>query len=120
MATNTVLIVDDSETERTNLELIARGAGCRVLTATNGREAIDVARERRPDLIFLDIMMDEMDGFQTCRSLNSDDVTRDIPVIMVSSKKQKADRIWALEQGARDFITKPYTEQQIVEQIQRY
>jgi len=120
MTTNTVLIVDDSATERTNLELIVRGAGCQVLTAESGRQALDLARERHPDLIFLDIVMDEMDGYQTCRTITGDERTRDIPVVIVSGKKQRADRLWAMEQGARDYITKPYTEEQIVERIRRF
>lgn len=120
MSVTTVLIVDDSVAERTHLEIIANKAGCRVLTADSGKKALEVAEEKHPDMIFLDIIMDEMDGFQACRSLHQGEKTRDIPVIMVSSKQNKADKVWAMEQGARGYVTKPYSEEQILDQIRRF
>jgi len=120
MSVSTILIVDDSTTERTNLELIVNKAGCRVLTADSGRTGLKIAEEDHPDLIFLDIIMDEMDGFQACRSLQQGDRTRDIPVVMVSSKNNKADKVWAMEQATRGYITKPYSEEQILDQIKRF
>ncbi|MBU0499576.1 MAG: response regulator [Gammaproteobacteria bacterium] len=120
MSVNTVLIVDDSATDRINLELIVNNAGCRTLVADSGKRALEIAGSSRPDLIFLDIMMDEMDGFQTCRSLHREEHTRDIPVVMVTGKSQKADKVWAMQQGARGYITKPYVKEQILEQIQRF
>ena len=120
MSVSTILIVDDSSTERTNLELIISKAGCRTLTAESGQQALEVAEQDRPDLIFLDVIMDEMDGFQACRSLQKSDATRDIPVVMVSSKSNKADKVWAMEQGARGYVTKPYSEEQILDQIKRF
>jgi len=120
MAVSKVLIVDDSMTERTNLEDIVRNAGCQVVSASSGREALGMARDQHPDLIFMDLVMDEMDGYQACRSLTEDSATSGIPVVVVSGKKQKADRMWAMEQGARDYVTKPYTPEQIQEQLQRY
>jgi len=120
MSVNTVLIVDDSATERTNLELIVNDVGCRVLTADSGQKALEIAEDKHPDLIFLDIIMDNMDGFQTCRTLHESQTTRDIPVVMVTGKGHKADKMWATEQGARGYVTKPYSKEQILEQIKRF
>ena len=120
MSVNTVLIVDDSAADRTNLELIVNNAGCRVLTADSGQNALKLAEENHPDLIFLDIIMDDMDGLQACRSLQEAERTRDIPDVMISSKSNKADKVWAMEQGARGYITKPYSEEQVLDQIKRF
>ncbi|MEX0914409.1 MAG: response regulator [Wenzhouxiangellaceae bacterium] len=120
MTVKRVLVVDDAEADRLNLEQIVVENGVSVSSAANGREAIEKARSDRPDLIFLDILMPEMDGFETCRLLQGDEHTRDIPVVIVSSKPNKADRIWALEQGASGYITKPYTASDIQGALAQY
>jgi len=117
MAISKILVVDDASTDRLNLQSILQQAGYSVVTATNGREALEKAASERPDLIFLDIIMDDMDGFQTCRKLSANDASKHIPVVMVSSKDQKVDMMWARRQGARAYITKPYTADQITDQI---
>jgi twitching motility two-component system response regulator PilH len=117
MAMTKVLVCDDSATDLTNIKNIVEVAGCMTVTATSGVEALDKARSEKPDLIFLDIIMPEMDGFEACRKLHDDPTTKDIPVIFVTSKHQKADRVWAQMQGASDFISKPYTEAQITEKL---
>lgn len=116
-----VMIVDDSELERKNLSGIISKAGHQVLTATTGQEAVDLAKAEKPNVVFLDIMMSGgMDGFKTCRTLHSAPETKDIPVIMVSSKKNKADKVWAAEQGAKGYIIKPYTEAEILETLNKF
>ena len=117
MAVRKVLVCDDSATDLTNIKNIVEGAGCITVTASSGTEAVHRARVERPDMIFLDIIMPEMDGFEACRKLRDDPATKDIPVIFVTSKHQKADRVWAQMQGARDFISKPYSPDQIIEKI---
>ena len=117
MAISKILVVDDTNTDRLNLQSILQQAGYNVVTATSGREALEKAASERPDLIFLDIIMEDMDGFQTCRKLSADDSSKHIPVVMVSSKDQKVDMMWARRQGARAYITKPYTADQITDQI---
>ena len=117
MAISKVLVCDDSATDLTNIKNIVEGAGCLTVTASGGAEALVKARSEKPQMIFLDIIMPEMDGFETCRNLRDDPLTKDIPVIFVTSKHQKADRIWAQMQGAVDFISKPYTEDQIVSKL---
>lgn len=120
MAINKVLIVDDSSTDRSNLSNIVDAAGCTVLTASNGREAVEMAKQEKPDIIFMDIVMDEMDGYEATRTLSNDVSTKSIPVIFVSSKRQKADRVWAKMQGGKDLVSKPFSAQQIMDQIKAY
>lgn len=115
-----VMVVDDSSVDRTNLEMILREAGYEVITVSSGAEAIALAGKEAPALIFLDILMQDMDGFKTCRTLNRDPATANIPVVMVSTKKNKADKIWAAEQGAVGYIVKPFGQDDIVSTAQQY
>jgi twitching motility two-component system response regulator PilH len=108
MSIQKILICDDSPTDLANLKNALQSSQYLLLTASNGKEAVQKAKAERPDVIFLDIVMPDMDGYAACRTLRDDDETKDIPVIFVSSKNQKADRIWAQMQGAKDLIAKPY------------
>lgn len=119
MAIKKVLVCDDSNTDRANLERVVSGTGCVVITAATGKEAVDKAKSEQPDLIFLDIVMPDMDGFETCRLLLEDSATKDIPVVFVTSKNQKADRVWAQMQGGKDLVSKPFSDEEIVDQIQK-
>jgi twitching motility two-component system response regulator PilH len=114
MAIKKVLVVDDSDTDLKNLAHIISGAGYEVLTAKTGKEAIAKAKSERPDAILLDVIMPEMNGFQACRSIANDTETKVIPIILVSSKGEKTDKVWGEEQGARGYVTKPYTPDQIL------
>lgn len=120
MTIRKILVVDDSNTDRLNLIQIIQDAAMQVVGAASGTEALEMAKKDKPDLIFLDIVMDEMDGYQTCRSLTNEDETKGIPVVMVSSKKQRADKIWAKQQGAQAYIEKPYTKEEILEVISTF
>ncbi len=115
----TILIVDDSMLERENLKGILGAADFQVLEADNGEQAIELAKTTQPDLVFLDIMMPGMDGFATCRSLHGGDETKAIPIIIVSSKANRSDKIWAEQMGAKGYITKPYTAEEIMEKIEQ-
>jgi twitching motility two-component system response regulator PilH len=117
MTIKKVLVVDDSPTDLANIKSIVADTGCLVVTASNGKEAVEKARSEKPDLIFLDIVMPDQDGFSTCRTLTSENSTKDIPVVFVSSKDQKADRLWAQMQGAKGYIIKPYVANDIIDQI---
>lgn len=117
MMINKVLLVDDSPTDLANIRSIVADAGYSVLTATSGDEAVKLAKDESPDLIFMDIVMEGADGYDACREISQNDNTRGIPVVFVTSKNQKADRVWAELQGGKAFITKPYTPEQILEQI---
>lgn len=118
MSINKVLVVDDNLTMLQSLRNIVSDYGVSVDTANNGREAIKQALSSQPDLIFLDIIMPEMDGYETCRELKKNDKTKHIPVVFVTSKDQKADKVWAQLQGANDYITKPYTPEQIIQKLE--
>jgi twitching motility two-component system response regulator PilH len=78
---------------------------------------VEKANAEKPDLIFMDIIMPDMDGYAACRMLNNEHETREIPIVFVTSKNQKADRLWAQMQGGKAFITKPYTADTIIDQL---
>lgn len=118
--TGKALVCDDSSTDLMNIKNIVEGVGYRVSTATDGGEAIEKARKERPDIIFLDIIMPQMDGYETCRRLTDDPQTRNIPIIFVTSKNQKADRIWAQMQGGKGLITKPFRDDDIIDHLQQF
>lgn len=103
-----VLVVDDSTVDLKNLERIVSDAGAMVVTASNGNEALAKAKEAQPQLIMLDVNMPGLDGFSTARQLAADPQTKGIPVVFVTSKDQKADRVFAQMLGAKGFVTKPY------------
>lgn len=113
-----ILIVDDSPTEVHVMQKALEKGGYRTATAGDGREGIRKAREMRPDLIFMDIVMPGMNGYQATRALVNDPDTRSIPIIMVTSKGQETDRIWGLRQGAVDYMVKPVSPDQLVEKAQ--
>lgn len=117
MTIKKILICDDSATDLAHLKHALRDTGYVLLAATSGAEALSRARLEQPDVILLDIVMPGMDGFTTCRSLRDGQDTKHIPVIFVSTKHQKADRVWAQMQGAKDIIGKPYQGREIVERL---
>ena len=109
-----ILVVDDEPRMvnfmRMNLEL----EGCRVLSASNGREALDKAREQMPDVALLDIMMPGMDGFETLRRLRT---FSQVPVLILTAKDDEEDRIKGLELGADDYVGKPFSHRELVSRI---
>ncbi len=111
------LIVDDSPAEIANLKTILMDAGCSVVTASGGKEAVEKARVEKPSIIFLDIVMPDMDGYEACRILSADPATKGIPVVFVTSKGQKADLVWGQMQGAKGHVAKPYSADQITDQL---
>jgi len=115
-----ILIVDDSQADLKNLERIVAAENYQIVKASSGTEAIVKAKLEKPDLILMDIIMEDMDGFNACRELSKDPALADIPVVFVSSKNQKADHMWAVKQGAKGLISKPYEDDQIIEQIKKY
>lgn len=109
-----ILVVDDSPVDLMNLKSILSDAGMVVITAASGAEAVAKAKSENPALILMDVNMPGVDGFSAARQLGSDPVTKVIPVIFVTSKDQKADRVFAQMLGAKGFVTKPYTAVQIL------
>lgn len=117
MPASKVLVVDDSPVDLENLKSIVEDGGYQVITACNGREALNKAKSFRPDVILMDVVMDDVDGFQACRNITRDNSTSDIPVFFVTSKNQRADRMWGELQGGKGMISKPYTADQILDTI---
>jgi twitching motility two-component system response regulator PilH len=120
MAINKVLIVDDSPAELSNMRNIVSETGCMVIAASNGKQALELAKTEKPDIIFMDIIMPEMDGYEATRHLSNDPDTRQIPIVFVSSKNQKADKLWGQMQGGKGYVTKPFSPEQIIRQIKSH
>ena len=114
-----VLIVDDSPTEMFALTGILKRNGFEVLSAQNADEGLNLARTQRPDLVLMDVVMPGLNGFQATRQLARDPDTSAIPVVMVSTKSQETDRVWAMRQGARGYLTKPIDERLLLQTIRQ-
>ena len=112
-----ILIVDDSATERHMLNDLLMKAGFDVVSSDNGEDAIVKARQVKPDLILMDVVMPGLNGFQATRAISRDPETRTIPVIMCTSKSQETDKIWGLRQGARDYVVKPVDREELLAKI---
>jgi twitching motility two-component system response regulator PilH len=112
-----ILIVDDSPTEIHVLKTMLEKNGFETLSATSGEEGIEVAKTDQPDLVLMDVVMPGLNGFQATRQLTKNADTSSIPVIIVTTKDQETDRVWGLRQGAKDYITKPAKEADLVSKI---
>jgi len=113
-----VLIVDDSPTQLQGLRLIVERMGHQVVTADDGAHGVAVAKKEIPDLVLMDVVMPNLNGFQATRQISKDPKTSHIPVILVTTKDQETDKVWGMRQGAKAYITKPIVEAQLVETIQ--
>jgi len=113
-----ILIVEDSPTEVHVMQRALEKHGYRTAAAADGAEGIRLARQMHPDLIFMDIVMPGVNGYQATRTLCNDPGTRSIPIVMVTSKGQETDRIWGLRQGAVDYMIKPISPDELVEKAQ--
>ncbi|MCW8825658.1 MAG: response regulator [Gammaproteobacteria bacterium] len=112
-----ILIVDDSPTEVHVLTTMLESTGHTVYSASNGEAGIEMAKELKPTLILMDVVMPGMNGFQATRQLTRDEDTANIPVIIVTTKDQETDRVWGLRQGAKGYVTKPIDETLLMEKI---
>ncbi len=120
MAVNKILVVEDDPAQQQHLRDILKATGAQVLAGSNGEEGIALAEKESPDLIFMDIVMPGVDGFSACRQITNSAKTKGIPVVIVSSKHQEADKVWAQLQGASAVVAKPYTDQEILDQVAQY
>ena len=112
--TKTVLIVDDVESIRTLIRSYLTEDGFRVVTAANGREALFVARDEKPDLILLDIMMPELGGYEFMRAYQREG---EAPIIMLTARVDEGDRVLGLEMGADDYVTKPFSPRELAARV---
>jgi twitching motility two-component system response regulator PilH len=115
-----ILIVDDSSAELASLRALLDKNGWHSVTATSGAEGVQKAISEKPNLILMDVVMPDMDGYEACRLLQADASTKGIPVVFVTSKCQKADHMWAKMQGGKALIAKPYQPQEILDAIKAY
>jgi len=115
-----VMVIDDSKTIRRTAETLLKKAGCEVLTAVDGFEALSIIADNNPDLIFVDIMMPRLDGYQTCALIKHNEMYREIPVIMLSSKDGLFDRARGRIVGSEQYLTKPFTKDELLDAIRRY
>jgi len=114
-----VLVIDDKAEIRELVDITLRGTEFDVLKAADGKEGIQIAKEQKPDLILLDIMMPVFDGYMTCKVLKRNTVTKDIPVIFLTAKKTKEDIQTALKAGGSDYIVKPFSPSELLTRLRR-
>jgi len=117
MAITKILVVDDSPTDRHYLSDMLSKNGFRVSTAESAEDAMTKVKQSRPDLVLMDVVMPGQNGFQATRALSKDESTKDIPIILCSSKSQETDRVWGLRQGARDYVVKPVNPSDLLAKI---
>lgn len=109
-----VLVIDDSKTIRRTAETLLSKEGCEVFTAVDGFDALSKIADHQPDIVFVDIMMPRLDGYQTCSLIKNNKVFRDTPVIMLSSKDGLFDRARGRIVGSEQYLTKPFTKDELL------
>ena len=120
MAIQKVLIVDDSKTELMFLSELLQKQGLQVRTAENGEEAMLRLAEDKPDLILMDVVMPGQNGFQLTRAISRDPLYANVPIIMCTSKNQETDKVWGMRQGARDYVVKPVSADELIAKIKAF
>lgn len=112
-----ILVVDDSPTQLANLVRILESAGHQAITADNGMRGVELSEAQQPDLVLMDVVMPELNGFQATRKITKNPKTEHIPVILVTTKDQETDKVWGERQGASGYVTKPPNEQELLAKI---
>ncbi|EIJ43756.1 response regulator with CheY-like receiver domain and winged-helix DNA-binding domain [Beggiatoa alba B18LD] len=115
-----VVVIDDSKTIRRTAETLLKKAGCEVFTATDGFESLSKVMECQPNIIFVDIMMPRLDGYQTCALIKNNPVFKKIPIVMLSSKDGLFERARSRIVGADHYMTKPFTREELLSTIKSY
>ncbi len=114
-----ILIVDDSPSQLVGMKRIVEKLGHEALTAEDGAQGVDMAKSQKPDLVLMDVVMPNLNGFQATRAISKDPETGHIPVILVTTKDQETDKVWGMRQGAKAYITKPFSEGTLTEAIEK-
>jgi twitching motility two-component system response regulator PilH len=112
-----ILIVDDSPSQLLGMKRIVEKLGHETVTAEDGASGVEVAKSTLPDLILMDVVMPNLNGFQATRAISKEPSTANIPVVLVTTKDQETDKVWGMRQGAKAYITKPFTETQLIDVI---
>ena len=115
----TILIVDDLKSQLDLMANYLTQAGYSIITATNGKDAIAITTEKKPDVIVTDWMMPQMGGLDICRKLQKNPETANIPIIACTAKNRDVDRMWAFKQGIKAYVTKPCTKEELVSAVQK-
>jgi len=115
-----VVVIDDSKTIRRTEETLLKKAGCEVLSATDGFESLSKVMEYQPNIIFVDIMMPRLDGYQTCALIKNNQAFKKIPIVMLSSKDGLFERARSRIVGAEHYMTKPFTREELLSTIKTY
>jgi twitching motility two-component system response regulator PilH len=114
-----ILIVDDSPSQLMGIRRIVEKLGHEALTAEDGAAGVEAAKREIPDLILMDVVMPNLNGFQATRSITREATTKHIPIVLVTTKDQDTDRVWGMRQGAKAYITKPFSESELSDMIQQ-
>jgi twitching motility two-component system response regulator PilH len=114
-----ILIVDDSPSQLMGMKRIVEKLGHEAITAEDGAAGVEVAKAKKPDLILMDVVMPNLNGFQATRAISKESATAHIPIVLVTTKDQETDKVWGMRQGAKAYITKPFNESQLIEVIQQ-
>ena len=113
-----ILIVDDSPSQLMGMKRIVEKLGHEAVTAEDGAAGVEAAKAQKPDLILMDVVMPNLNGFQATRAISKEATTAHIPIVLVTTKDQETDKVWGMRQGAKAYITKPFNENQLIEVIQ--
>ena len=112
-----ILVVEDSPTYLRQISNLLQDNGFRIVTATDGEEALEKAIQENPSMVVLDVILPKKNGFQVCRQLKTSPVTQDIKILMLTSKTQDSDRFWGLKQGADEYMTKPFEDGELLNNV---
>ena len=115
-----ILIVDDSIAQTRVMQSVLEQAGYSTVVSSDAKRVEQVVESERPQLILLDVIMPDRNGYQVCRELKSRAETRSIPVVLVTSKCEESDRFWGAQQGADGYVTKPFTKEELLQQVEKF
>jgi twitching motility two-component system response regulator PilH len=115
-----ILIVDDSLVEIEIMKRILQPTKHSLTVAMNGEDGIEKAKLTRPQLILMDVVMPKKNGFQACRELRNDPAFKDVPIVLISSKDKDFDKVWGKQQGATEYLVKPYSPENLLAIVSKY
>jgi DNA-binding response OmpR family regulator len=120
MPLSPILVVEDSPTERQLIQRALEGLGFRVVTLADGSDIVRAVQRDKPGLILLDVVLPGANGFQLCRQLKTTPETKDVRVVLLTSKAQESDRFWGMKQGADEYLTKPFKNDDLAAAVRRH
>lgn len=115
-----ILIVDDSPSQLLGIKRIVEKLGHEALTAEDGAAGVEAAKREKPDLILMDVVMPNLNGFQATRTISKDPATAHIPIVLVTTKDQETDKVWGMRQGAKAYVTKPIKEDELIRTLNEF